>query len=272
MRKKLFPIFLLLLISCYTSFGQNDTISLYYGIGVFKLDKNNTKIIQDKLNQLNDSIKYHVQIISSCDFLGSNKSNLNLSAQRAINVRDLLLVKKNITISSVTYKGIGELAAKGYKKTKKGITKHRRTYIIFKNESQFLFDKMAAAKKGEVFIIKSIVFDPGRHLLKKKSIPIIKQLLKVLQKNPKLEIEISGHVCCGKNPKDSIDGYDKDTKTYNLSENRARHLFNYLVLKKIDSSRLKYKGYGFLHPLIYPEMNQKDKLNNRRVEIRVVKN
>lgn len=265
----LFPLVLLFTINMSS---QKDTISIFYNIGAYKLNKESKQKIQTKLDKLKDSIKYHVEIISSCDFLGSNKSNLVLSAQRAITVRDLLLVKKNITISSVTYKGVGELATKGVKRTQSGINRHRRTSIIFKNETQFLFSQMAESKSGEVFILKSIVFDPARHLLKKKSLPIIKQLLKVLQENPKLEIEIHGHVCCGKNPKDSIDGYDKDTKTYNLSENRAKHLYNYLILKKIDSTRLVYKGHGFLHPLTYPELNQKDKLSNRRVEIKVVKN
>ncbi len=272
MTKSLLIISLICFGYSNNAIGQKDTISLYYNIGVYKLDKKNYDTIQSKLNQLNDSVKYHVQIISSCDFLGSNKKNLVLSAQRAITVRDILLVKKNITISSVTYKGIGEISSKGMIKNKNGVYKHRRTSIIFKNETQKMFDEIATSQKGEVFILKSIVFDPGRHLLKKKSLPIIKKLLKVLQENPKLEIEISGHVCCGKNPKDSIDGYDKDTKTYNLSQNRAKHIFNYLILKKIDSSRLVYKGYGFLQPLHFPEDTQKDKLDNRRVEIRVVKN
>ena len=252
--------------------SQNDTIAVYYDIGVYKLHKKNKKIIRAKLAKLNDSIKYHVEIISSCDFLGTNEKNLELSMRRAETVRNLLTNKENIIISSITHKGIGEIPVVENEKSTKGILTHRKTLLIFKSQSEHIFDQIAASKAGETFIINNIVFDAGRHLFKKESIEIIKKLLTVLEKNPKLKIEISGHVCCGVNPKDSIDAFDKDTKTYNLSKNRAKHIYRYLVLKKIDSSRLTYKGYGFLKPLKFPELTPKDKLNNRRVEIKVLSN
>ena len=228
------------------------------------------------MDDLDSAVKYRVQIVSSCDFLGKKKHNLVLSARRAEAVKDLLLMKNNIVLTEISFKGIGELESLGLDKNKHGIKKHRKTSIIFEKTSDFvnssIFDQIAGSKKGETFILENIVFDPGRHLLKKKSIPIIKDLLKVLQDNPKLEIEINGHVCCGKNPKDTIDGYDKDTKTFNLSQTRAQHIYKYLVLKKIDSNRLVHKGYGFTRPLTFPEVTSNDKLNNRRVEIKVLKN
>ncbi len=272
MKKSLILIIALSFGLITSVFSQNDTLRLFYKIGIHKLNTKNSQIIQSKLNNLDDDIKYHVEIISSCDFLGSNKNNLILSSKRASKVKNILLVKKNIIISSIKYKGIGELPTKLKYKSKKGTQKHRVTTIIFRDEAEHIFNEIAHSKKGAIFILKNIVFDPGRHLLKKKSIPIIKQLLKVLEDNPKLEIEINGHVCCGTNPKDSLDAYDKDTKTNNLSHNRAKHLYKYLVLEKIDSTRLRFKGHGFTQPLTYPEITETDKLNNRRVEIKVIKN
>jgi outer membrane protein OmpA-like peptidoglycan-associated protein len=266
--------FIFILVLCFANLthSQNDTIALYYDIGIYKLDSTNYSKIQSKLNRLNDNEKYQVQIISSCDFLGSNSSNLLLSSQRAITVRNLLITKKNVTITSITYKGVGEIPSKGFVKNDDGIPNHRRTLLIFKDEMDVVLDHIADSKSGDIFILKNIIFDPGRHLLKKESIPIIRKLLKVLQDNPKLEIELSGHVCCGKNPTELIDGYDKDTKTYDLSKNRAKHIYNYLILKKVDSSRLTYKGFGFQKPLIFPEKTEKEKKMNRRVEVKILKN
>ncbi|MEE9349803.1 MAG: OmpA family protein [Flavobacteriaceae bacterium] len=255
-----------------SSTAQNDTIAVYYDIGKYKLTKQNKTIIQNQLEKLTDSIKYNVQIISSCDFLGSNTQNLELSSKRASIVKDLLFEKNNIIISSITQRGVGELDAGTIKKKSSGIINHRRTMLIFKKQSNYVFDAIASSKPGETFVIKNIVFDPGRHFFKKRSIKVVKKLLNVLKKNPNLKIEISGHVCCGKDPNDTIDAYDKDSETYNLSHNRAKHIYKYLVLKKIDSTRLKYKGYGFRKPLKFPELTAKDKLNNRRVEIKVLSN
>ncbi len=251
-------------------YAQNDTLTIYYDIGKYKLSKTHKIAIDNQLKRIDSTSKYHVEIISSCDVLGSNKNNLILSAKRAENVRDLILQKEKFIISSIKHKGIGEI--KPNYKSKNGIKNDRKTLLIFKDETQFVLDKIAVSEKGEIFILKNIVFDPGRHLLKKKSLPILKKLLQVLQDNPKLKIEISGHICCGKSPLDSLDGLDRDTKTYNLSETRAKHIYKYLVLKKIDSTRLVYKGYGFSNPLTFPEITPEDKSNNRRVEIKVIQN
>ncbi len=253
-----------------TTFSQVDTLHLFYDIGKYKLDKTNYTIIQNKLEKLTDSISYQVEIISSCDFLGSRKSNLDLSFKRAKIVKDLLIIKENIAIKSISFKGIGELYSNN--KNSRGIVADRKTILIFKDETQVILDKIVNSKKGEVFVLRDIIFEPGRHFLKKESIPTLKRLLKILQKNTSLEIELSGHVCCGKNKSDLIDGFDKDSKTYNLSENRAKHIYKYLLLKKIDSSRLSHKGYGFQKPLYYPEKTKKDKKMNRRVEIKIIKN
>ena len=267
-----FFILILVFLFSVKSIGQTDTLNLYYDIGVFKLNKKNYKKIKHKLDNLNKNKTYHVAIISSCDFLGNKNNNIELSRKRAITVKKLIDLHKNITISSITYKGIGEINPKNRKKTRKGFDIDRKTALIFKDDTQSILDKIANSKKGEVYVLRDIIFEPGRHMLKKESMATVKRLLKVLQNNPKLEIELSGHVCCGKNKSDIMDGYDKDSKTYNLSENRAKHIYKYLVLKKINPKRLSHKGYGFQRPLYYPELTEQDKKLNRRVEIKVVNN
>ena len=265
-------LYLLLLLNLFTINSQTDTLNIHYKIGEYKINKENYKKIQEKLAQLPKDKKMTVAIISSCDFLGSNKKNLELSYKRALTVKKLIELHHNLTISSITYKGIGELKTGNRKRTKTGFKSDRKTTLIFKDETQRILDNLANSKKGDVFILRDILFEPGRHLLKKESLQVVKRLLKVLKEHPKLEIELIGHVCCGRSPTDSLDGYDKDTRDYNLSKNRAKHIYKYLVYKKIDSSRLSHKGYGFLKPLYYPEENDLHKKLNRRVEIKIVNN
>ena len=260
------------LLNYLTVFSQTDTLNIHYEIGEYKINKKNYTKIQNKLQSLPKDKRINVEIISSCDFLGSNKKNLELSYKRAATVKKLIDLHKNIIITAITYKGIGELKVGRRDKTENGFISDRKTTIIFKDETQRVLDEMTHSKKGDVFILRDILFKPGSHLLQQKSLSIVKRLLKVLQENPKLEIELSGHVCCGRDIKNSLDGYDKDTKDYKLSKNRAKHIYKYLVLKKIDSNRLSHKGYGFLKPLYYPEKNDLEKKLNRRVEIKIVNN
>lgn len=277
----LFYVILFIGTTCQL-FGQNDTISLYYKIGVYKLNKLNYNKIQNKLDSLKADNSYQVEIISSADFLGSSQNNLILSKKRANTVRNLLLIKNNIIITTIKHDGIGELAENGKNGSKSnGILRDRKTLLIFKTNNDIkkqvdtthqIFKNIKNVKSGDKFILQHIVFKPGSHLFKKESLKILKKLVVVLKENPTLEIELHGHVCCGKSPSELIDGFDIITETFNLSENRARHIYNYLVFKKIDKSRLSYKGFGFKKPLTYPELTKEDKNNNRRVEIKVIKN
>jgi len=268
--KSLYLFFLFL--NFFGIYSQTDTLNIYYKIGEYKINKENYNKIQEKLKQLPKNKKMTVAIISSCDFLGSNKKNLELSYKRALTVKKLIELHHNISISSITYKGIGELKTGNRKRTKNGFLSDRKTTLIFKDETQNILDKMVNSKKGDVFVLRDILFEPGSHLLKKESLQVVKRLLKVLKENPKLEIELIGHVCCGRSPSDSLDGYDKESRDYNLSKNRAKHIYKYLVYKKIDSNRLSHKGYGFLKPLYFPEENDLHKKLNRRVEIKIVNN
>ena len=80
--------------------------------------------------------------------------------------------------------------------------------------------------------------------------------------NPKLKVEIQGHICC-KLP-DQVDA---------VSTARARFIYNFLIQNKIDRKRLTFKGYGVsrpIHPI--PEKNSQEEDDNRRVEIMIVEN
>ena len=91
--------------------------------------------------------------------------------------------------------------------------------------------------------------------------------LQTLKANPKLKVEIQGHVCCTENGEDGI---DLDTREKKLSENRAKAVYEYLIAKGIDKARLSYKGYGRTNPKEVVEDTPQKEQANRRVEILVI--
>ena len=89
-----------------------------------------------------------------------------------------------------------------------------------------------------------------------------------MRNNPKLKIQIEGHICCLMNK--NVDGYDYDTGEHLLSENRAKAIYDYLAEKGIDTGRMKYIGLSNTKPLRWPEDTGEDQDMNRRVEIRIL--
>ncbi len=114
---------------------------------------------------------------------------------------------------------------------------------------------------GETVILKNIFFDTDKFTLKGESEVELSRLTLLLKKNPKLKIEISGHTD------------NEGTPAYNLelSRNRAKTVYEYLLQRGIAPDRLSYAGYGLTRPV---DVNTTDqgRANNRRTEFRVVGN
>jgi len=84
-------------------------------------------------------------------------------------------------------------------------------------------------------------------------------VVKLLQSNETIRIEISGHT-------DNIGSLRTNTK---LSTDRAKAVVDYLVQKGIAASRLEYKGYAFSQP-VAPNTTEAGRAQNRRVEFKVL--
>jgi outer membrane protein OmpA-like peptidoglycan-associated protein/tetratricopeptide (TPR) repeat protein len=112
---------------------------------------------------------------------------------------------------------------------------------------------------GEVMVLKNIFFEFDSYELRPESISELEYLRDLLVKNPGLRIEIGGHT-------DS-----KGSNQYNqeLSRQRARVVYQYLVQHGIDKNRLTYKGYGETQPVSSNE-TEEGRAANRRTEIKIV--
>jgi len=86
---------------------------------------------------------------------------------------------------------------------------------------------------------------------------ILEYLIELMEKNPTWKLHIRGHVCCG-----------PDQKT---SDKRAKNVYKFLLKKKIDASRLSYKGYSDTKPIVFPEKTDEDAHTNRRVDFMITK-
>jgi outer membrane protein OmpA-like peptidoglycan-associated protein len=121
--------------------------------------------------------------------------------------------------------------------------------------------QVAEAKTGEKLEIDNLNFIINTFAVVNESRGKLYELLLVMQKNPKLKIEIQGHLCCM--TKDRVD----------LSTQRAKAIATFLKQKGIDSARIAYKGFGVSDPIFpIPETNEGQRAANRRVEILILDN
>jgi outer membrane protein OmpA-like peptidoglycan-associated protein len=142
--------------------------------------------------------------------------------------------------------------------------------LVFENpngtKSEFKLDrdfmkKIEKAKAGEKLKIDNLNFIINTFAVVNESRGKLYELLLVLQSNPSLKIEIQGHLCCM--PVDRTD----------LSTQRAKAIFNFLISNDVYRARLSYKGFGSTQPIYpIPEKDEKERAANRRVEILIIEN
>ncbi|HTN16346.1 MAG TPA: OmpA family protein [Chitinophagaceae bacterium] len=135
--------------------------------------------------------------------------------------------------------------------------------------STISFDNLSKLKANDVLRVENIHFLPTKHIITEDSEPILRALLQTMLDFPQLAIRIEGHVCCIRGAGDAL---DTDTYELKLSENRARHIYLYLITNGIDGTRIEYAGFGKSRPIVAEEKTEEDAQRNRRVEIRVLRN
>ena len=87
------------------------------------------------------------------------------------------------------------------------------------------------ANAGEKLKIDNLNFRINTYIVVPESVGKMYELLLVLQNNPKLKIEIQGHLCC------------MPTDKQNLSTQRAKAINNFLIAKGINEKRLTFRGF-----------------------------
>lgn len=108
---------------------------------------------------------------------------------------------------------------------------------------------------NKAVVLKNIFFETGSAKLLPSSFPELNILHRSLHELPQLEIELRGHT-------DNV-GTEEDNQQ--LSEDRARAVYQYLIDRGIDASRLSFAGFGEMQPV---DTNETDagRQQNRRTE------
>ncbi|MFM7023896.1 MAG: OmpA family protein [Flavobacteriales bacterium] len=117
-------------------------------------------------------------------------------------------------------------------------------------------------KKGDKLILNNILFQANSTQLIPRSRAELSSLVYLLKNNPNLKIEVHGHVNA---PKEKNSDYNLQ-----LSEGRAKAIYDYLIKNGIDPSRLGYKGFGNTQMLFPNAKSELEMKFNRRVEILIV--
>lgn len=115
---------------------------------------------------------------------------------------------------------------------------------------------------GYSSVIRNIYFQFKSAVLKEESYEELEKLNTLLNENPNIIIQISGHT-------DNTGGVKFNLE---LSKKRAEAVSQYLVNKSIDKRRIIAKGFGERHPAVSNDDEREGRELNRRVEFIVLRN
>lgn len=114
---------------------------------------------------------------------------------------------------------------------------------------------------GQVVRLNNVFFDFDKWDLRPESFVELDRVVKLLNENPSIEIEMSAHT----------DSRGADDYNFKLSDNRARSVMEYIISKGIAANRIISQGYGETRPEV-PNDTDENRQLNRRVEFKILKN
>jgi len=145
---------------------------------------------------------------------------------------------------------------------RKGYLFYSDNFLLSQRAPDSTYEKNIPLQPIEVnasIVLKNIFFETNKFQLDPKSQAELDKIVQLLNDNPSLKIEISGHT----------DNVGKPSDNLSLSNNRAKSVVSYLIAKGIASQRLVAKGYGETKP-VAENTTEDGKAKNRRTELKVV--
>ena len=254
-------IFCILFAFFTVSFYAQKTFTVYF-------DTDSHQLSLNELNRLDKNFKgkdiHILSVTGFCDARASFEHNDSLAENRAKFVANILKKITNSTDFQIIGKGENFTQNKVLSKNRKVEIYYYDTYLydvpVETPKINELTTSIKKSKIGDKLVLKKMNFYNRSDILLPESRPITQELLQVLKDNPKLKIEIQGHICC-------TPGEDKEE----IALKRCKAIYNFLVTNEIDKSRLSYKSFDAtqpIHPI--PEKNEQERIANRRVEILIV--
>ena len=145
---------------------------------------------------------------------------------------------------------------------RKGYLFYSDNFFLSDHSIDSIYEKNIALQPIEAnasIVLKNVFFDVNKFDLKPESEAELDILVRLLNENPTLKIQIGGHT----------DNVGKPADNLALSNNRAKAVVRYLVSKNIAAQRLLAKGLGETQP-IDDNKTEEGRAKNRRTEVKVI--
>jgi len=266
---------------------QTDTLTVHFDYNNAAMTAGAKSIIDNYFTHAEDHFTFQtLQLYGHCDSIGGHPYNDRLSTERNRSVKNYLETKWPKAASAVTTKGFGKRmplnnnSTAGYRALNRRVeivltkipaatVSSRADTVLTAHQKNSVYDQLtdSATTRGSTIVLHNIVFYGGRHLPMPQSAAVMNELLRAMQTNPLLTIEIDGYVCCEPNEQD---GYDYDSNRRDLSVQRSKYIYQFLVDNGIGAGRMRYAGFGGSHKIYPEEKDESEKTMNRRVEIRIL--
>ena len=143
--------------------------------------------------------------------------------------------------------------------TRPGYIDYRDT--LFRVISDTLYVDLQPIKKNTVVILRNLLFDTNKTTIRNISAPSLEELYQLLAANPNMRIRITGHT----------DNVGSERYNKKLSEGRAKSVYDEMVKRGIDPSRMEWNGRGSKEP-IESNKTEEGRAENRRVEFTILSN
>ena len=106
--------------------------------------------------------------------------------------------------------------------------------------------------------LQGVQFDYRKNELLPSSLPVLDEVVKVMEENPEYSLNIDGYT----------DNLGDETENIGLSKLRAQNVANYLVSKGVPPNRISVKGFGEAYPKASNDTPEGQAIN-RRVEFSI---
>ncbi len=272
-------LIILFILNIGVTFSQEElTQEVYFDTDKYEVPPTEENRLLLFISKLTDIDIESISIYGFCDDVGADSYNLKLSQQRANAIKAIFANNEMNEDIITNVDGKGEILLKII--NEKSLLKirglNRKVEIIVKpkppkTEKEKEQEAIVEAKKettqdklkgelkvGDKIIFENILFKTGYSTVTPSSKKILESLAKILVERDDIYFTIQGHVCCTQFSRDAV---DRKTKKRNLSEARAKYVYDYFAQKGVDKRRMRHLGMRRKFPLGgEPELD-------RRVEI-----
>lgn len=267
---------LILIVLCYNVATSQSNLShdVYFDTDKYVVPSTEENRLLLFISTLSDIDIESISIYGFCDDVGADDYNLILSQQRADAIKTIFSNNEISEYLITNVDGKGEILLKIV--NEKNILKirglNRKVEIIVKpkivTKEKPIVEKVKKKdvpeqikgnlKVGDKIIFENILFKTGYATVTPNSKKILEAIAKSLVERDDIYFTIRGHVCCTQFTRDAV---DRKTKKRNLSEARAKYVYNYFAKKGVNKKRMRYMGMRRKFPL------GGDPKFDRRVEI-----